>query len=115
MNKILLSFQDNRTGILLMLAAALSTSLGQLLWKVSEGSINWALAGGFALYFLGAVFMMTAYRFGSLSVLHPFMSVGYIFAIFFGFFFIGEVITVNMLLGTSLILAGVLLIGGGDR
>lgn len=115
MNKFFASIQENKIGILFMTIAALSTSTGQLFWKLSGGAINLSLIIGFFIYFLGAVFMIVAYKFGSLSVLHPFLSLGYIFAMAFGTIFLHEVITLNMLIGTCLILFGVLLIGGGDH
>lgn len=101
-------------GIGLMLTAALSTALGQLFWKMADGLFDWHLWLGFFLYGCGAVFMTIAFRFGRLSVLHPLLTVGYVFAIIFGSFFLGEEITRNILIGTTSILIGVLLIGG-DR
>ena len=103
------------TGIGLMIFAALSTSLGQLFWKLSDGLWDINLWIGFSLYGLGAVSMTVAFRFGKLSVLHPLMSIGYVFAIVFGFIFLNEVITINILTGTSLILIGVILIGGDQH
>jgi len=103
------------TGIGLMILAALSTSLGQLLWKISDGLWDINLWIGFFLYGLGAVMMTVAFRFGKLSVLHPLMSFGYVFAIVFGSLFLNEVITVNILSGTILILIGVVLIGGDQH
>ena len=102
-------------GIGLMIFAALSTSLGQLFWKLSDGIWDYQLWIGFTLYGMGAVLMTIAFRFGKLSVLHPLMSVGYVFAIVFGSFFLHEAITLNILTGTSLILIGVILIGGDDH
>lgn len=101
-------------GIVLMLVAALSTATGQLFWKLSNGLFDWELWLGFFLYGCGAVFMTVAFRFGRLSVLHPLLTVGYVFAIIFGSLFLGEEITRNILLGTTFIFIGVLLIGG-DR
>lgn len=102
-------------GILLMISAALSTSLGQLFWKLSEGIWDYRLWIGFVLYGLGAIFMTVAFRFGKLSMLHPLMSIGYIFAILFGAIFLNEIISINIIVGTSFILIGVILIGGDDH
>ncbi|WP_191560039.1 EamA/RhaT family transporter [Metabacillus idriensis] len=115
MKKFLESFKENYIGILLMIAAALSTSLGQLFWKLSQSELNISLIVGFALYFFGALIMIIAFRFGSLSVLHPLLSMGYLFAILFGSIFLDELINVNMIIGTTLILIGVVFIGGGDH
>ncbi|MCA1320496.1 EamA/RhaT family transporter [Bacillus tianshenii] len=101
-------------GIILMIVAALSTAVGQLFWKLSEGGLNLELIVGFALYGMGAVLMIVAFRFGELSVLHPLLSVGYVFSTILGFSFLGEVITLPALGGILLIIIGVALIGGGS-
>lgn len=58
--------------------------------------------------------MTVAFRFGKLSVLHPLLSIGYVIAIFYGAVFLSEAVTMNMTVGTLLILVGVVIIGG-DR
>src|SRR5688572_2805971 len=98
------NYKTTRIGIVLMVFAALSTSLGQLFWKLSVDMWDIRLWIGFLLYGLGAILMTIAFRFGKLSVLHPLMSIGYVFAIWFGLLFLHENITINILLGTSLIL-----------
>lgn len=114
MNSIIESLKKNKTGIILMLFAALNTALGQMFWKMSNGELNGTLLLGFLFYFLGAVLMIISFRFGSLSVLHPFMSVGYVFSIILGFVFLSETITLKILIGIFIIMIGVMLIGGGD-
>ncbi|MCA0985526.1 EamA family transporter [Halobacillus yeomjeoni] len=109
------SLKENRIGIILMILASLQTALGQMFWKMSEGEINYFLFIGFFLYFLGAVLMIVSFRFGSLSVLHPLLSIGYVFALFFGSVILQESITESNLLGTFLIIVGAALIGGGDH
>ena len=99
-------------GIVLMIAAAFSTATGQLFWKLAEGVFDYRLWIGFALYGAGAVLMTAAFRYGRMSVLHPLLSIGYVIAIFYGAVFLGEAVTANMLMGTGLILAGVIAIGG---
>lgn len=108
------SIINNRIGILLILAASLSTAFGQLFWKLSNGQINLLLFLGFFLYFLGALLMIIAFRFGSLSVLHPLLSTGYIFALFIGTLFLGEYLSLQHILGTIIIFVGAVLIGGND-
>ncbi|WP_033541195.1 membrane protein [Planococcus sp. CAU13] len=102
-------------GIILMIAAAASTATGQLFWKLSDSILDLPMLFGFVLYGMGAILMTTAFRFGKLSVLHPLMSLGYVIAIFYGAAFLDEAITINISLGTLLILLGVIVIGGeGD-
>ncbi|MGP4059109.1 EamA family transporter [Halobacillus litoralis] len=115
MNKFTRSIKDNGLGISLMVLAALQTALGQMFWKMSGGEINFYLLLGFFLYSLGAVLMIVSFRFGSLSVLHPLLSIGYVFALFFGSIILQETITESNLIGTFLIIVGAALIGGGDN
>lgn len=114
MNAFLHSLNKNKLGITIMLFASLLTALGQLQWKLSNGDLNLFLFSGFVCYFLGAALMIVSFRFGSLSVLHPLLSAGYVFALFFGSIFLQEVITEKNILGTACIIIGAILIGGGD-
>ncbi|GGJ00868.1 hypothetical protein GCM10008022_07240 [Paenibacillus hunanensis] len=59
--------------------------------------------------------MILAFRFGSLSVLHPLLSMGYLFALFVGVFILGEVISYKEIIAIFIILIGVLFVGGGDH
>ena len=111
---MLKSFRENRTGILLMLVSSFCVCTGQLFWKLSSGGALWQLLLGFFLYGVGALVMLVAYRFGSLSVLQPMLSMNYIFTIFLAAFVLNEVITPTKLAGIAVITAGVILIGGGD-
>ena len=101
-------------GIVLMVAAAFSTATGQMFWKLADSVLDYQMWIGFVLYGMGAVLMTVAFRFGKLSVLHPLLSLGYVIAIFYGAMFLGEAVTLNVSLGTLLILVGVVVIGG-DR
>ncbi|GAA5415827.1 hypothetical protein Pryu01_00859 [Paraliobacillus ryukyuensis] len=114
MNKLLHSLVKNKVGIILMAAASLCTALGQLSWKLSDGMLDLVLWIGFFLYFSGALFMLIAFRFGDLSILHPLLSLGYVFAIFFGWFLLQEQVDSSRLIGTLIIITGAILIGGGD-
>lgn len=108
------SIKKNLKGIILMVTAAFLTSIGQLFWKISQGNnIKWLIIG-FSCYGIGAVLMIIAFRFGSLSVLHPLMSVGYIFAIFFGTLILHEKVSIIQYLAIFIIILGITLIGGGD-
>ena len=112
--KMLDSLKKNRIGILLILAASISTAFGQFFWKYSEGHINGSLILGFFLYFIGAVLMIIAFRFGSLSVLHPLLSMGYVFAMLIGTILLDESLSTHHIIGNAFIIIGALLLGGGD-
>lgn len=115
MNKLILSFKKNKVGIFIIIFSAICTSIGQYLWKIWEREGVLVLIFGFLLYGIGAIAMIIAFRFGSLSVLHPMMSIGYVFALFIGFFLLDEKITFLKVCGIITILIGVTLIGIGDE
>jgi len=65
---------------------------------------------GFGIYGLGALSMLCAYRFGSLSVLQPINSVGYMIAAILGNIFFHETIKAGKVAGIAAIMLGVFLI-----
>lgn len=109
-----LSFRKNGKGVLLMVVSSLLACFGQLLWKLSVKGDIWELLLGFALYGLGAIVMIVAYKFGSLSVLQPVLSVNYILSILIGYFILGEQLSLVNVLGVVAVVSGVVLIAGGD-
>lgn len=108
------SFKKNWKGILLMLFSALFVCIGQLFWKLSVDGKIINLCIGFILYGFGALIMIYAYKFGSLSVLQPMLSCSYIFSIFLANRILNEEITLYKIIGVVIITIGVILIGGGD-
>ena len=108
------SMRNNRRGILLMIVSALLASFGQMFWKMSHTDGFLLVVPGFALYALGALVMIVAYRYGNLSVLQPILCLSYIFAIFIAAFILQEQITPLKLAGILVIILGVVLIAGGD-
>lgn len=114
-NRYLKSLAENWKGMVLMLCSALMVAVGQLLWKKSAGADVVLLVAGFALYGLGALLMVLAFKHGKLSVVHPVLSFSYIFGIFFGYFFLGEILRPLQLVAIAMIMTGVAFIGGGDK
>lgn len=108
------SFEKNKKGILLMLIAAVFACVGQLLWKLSVTNGIWYMLLGFGMYGFGALLMLIAYRYGSVSVLQPMLSTNYVLSAVLGFFVLQEKITVLKAAGIVIITSGVILIGGGD-
>ena len=109
------SIKKNKVGIVIMLLAALFACIGQLCWKLASiHGIIFALVG-FALYGIGAVLMILAYRFGSVSVLQPLLGTNYVLSVILGFFVLGETVTVTKIIGIVIITAGVIFIAGGDE
>ncbi len=114
---MLANFKKNLKGILLMLLCALALTMGQFIWKLQTDSTQQKLfyiALGLAIYGFGALIMLTAYRFGSVSVLQPVNSVGYIYALVLGAVFFEETLSLAKLAGVVLIIVGVTLLAGGD-
>lgn len=108
------SFAKNKKGILIMLCSAACACIGQLLWKLSaEQGVLLALVG-FGFYGVGALFMLIAYRFGSLSVLQPMQSVNYVLSIIIGAIVLNEAVTLLKVVGVLIIMVGIVFIGGGD-
>ena len=114
-NRFLRSLQENWKGMLLMAFSALTVAVGQLLWKQSGGRDVLLLLMGFALYGLGAVLMVLAFKNGKLSVVHPVLSVSYVLGAVFGYVFLGEILRPLQFVAIVTIIVGVALIGGGDH
>ena len=114
---MLANLRKNLKGILLMLLCALALTMGQFVWKLEAASVSQKLlyiALGLCIYGCGAIVMIVAYRFGSISVLQPVNSVGYIYALIIGALFFEEAISFSKGLGVVFIIAGVILLAGGD-
>lgn len=98
-----------------MICSSICVCFGQLLWKLStEGSVLLLLAG-FVLYGIGALAMIIAYKFGKVSILQPVLSLNYILSIVLAATVLNEKITLIKVIGVLVIMAGVLLVAGGDE
>ncbi|ADL50132.1 EamA family transporter [Clostridium cellulovorans] len=115
MEKMYKSFNQNKIGILIITISAIFTAFGQYFWKISDGKSLLFLFIGFTLYGLGAVTMILAFKHGSFSVIHPMMSLGYVFALLIGYRLLSEHISLGKILGTIFIFIGVVFIGVGDE
>ena len=112
---MLKSIQMNKKGILLMLISSLCVCIGQLLWKLSADRGIIVMLAGFLVYGAGALVMLVAYRFGKLSVLQPMLSLNYVLSIILAAVVLKESITILKCIGVIVIIAGVVLIAGGDE
>lgn len=108
------SFRKNRKGILLMAVSSVCVCIGQLFWKLGADGDMCHLAAGFVLYGTGALAMIAAYKFGSLSVLQPILSVNYVISLLIGYYILDEQLNAVNVLGVAAIISGVILIAGGD-
>ena len=106
------SLGKNKIGILLMLLCAVCLCTGQFIWKRYDGLLP--LAAGFAVYGIGALSMLCAYRFGSLSVLQPINSISYVVSAVLGALYFQEQITLLRIIGIIVIMGGVILLAHGE-
>lgn len=109
------SLRKNSKGIFLMSISSMLACIGQSMWKLSIEKGFLFIVIGFALYGMGALLMIYAYRFGKVSVLQPVMSINYVFSLIIGFFVFDEPVSVLKVFGVFLIIFSVLMIGGADN
>ena len=109
------SFRKNKKGILLMLISSICVCVGQLLWKLSADQGIIIMLAGFCFYGVGALVMIIAYKFGKLSVLQPMLSLNYVLSIILAAVVLKEEITILKCIGVLVIIAGVVMIAGGDE
>ena len=109
------SLRKNKKGILLMLVSSICVCIGQLLWKLSADKGIVIMLLGFVFYGIGALIMIIAYKFGKLSVLQPMLSMNYVLSIVLAAIVLKEKITILKCIGVLVIIAGVVLIAGGDE
>ena len=105
-----------RYGICLMVLSSICASFGQLLWKIA--TINETLillVAGFALYGLGALFMISAYHFGPLSALQPILGLNYVLSMLLAVFVLGEHMNLLKCIAVFLIVLGVVFIATGEK
>jgi undecaprenyl phosphate-alpha-L-ara4N flippase subunit ArnE len=77
--------------------------------------LDWLyLLSGFAIFGLGALLMILAYRYGELSVLQPINSMSYVYSLFLGHVIFQEDITVFRITGVAAIMLGILFPGLGS-
>ena len=99
----------------MMVVSSVFVSFGQMFWKMFHTEGLWALILGLILYGCGALIMIVAYKYGKLSVLQPMLCLSYVFAIFIAVFILNEAFTPLRLAGIIVVIAGVILIAGGDQ
>lgn len=99
-----------KKGIITMFGAACFACTGQLLWKISSNANIFLILLGFILYSFGAGLMILSYRFGSVSILQPILSINYALSLILGAIVLNEKISIKAVFGILLISFGVILI-----
>lgn len=107
-----------------VLAASFFGSFGAVFLKIGAGRLersvlaiatNWRLAMGIAFYLLSSVFFVLGVRNGELSVLYPMVSLGSVWTLMWSKLFLGERLTRAKIGALGLILAGIAMLGLGNR
>jgi len=110
----------NSKALLLVIICTLFTAAGQIFYKLSSDTFelnfirlltNWNLLIGLFLYFLGALLLIAALKFGELSKIYPFISLTFIWVFVLGVILFKDSISTIKVLGTVAIIAGVSFIG----
>ena len=111
----------------LVLLADLIGAFGSIFVKLGAGAVtrDWRsiitnyrrtfrLFAGLALYGTSAIIFTVALRGGELSVLYPFVAIGYIFIVLLSKWILKERINIWKVCGIGFIILGVILIGSGS-
>ncbi len=111
---------DKIASILLVLIATLIGAFGALFLKLGSKKLslsfkdilaNYKFLLGIFLYGVSALFFLGALMYGKLTMVYPFVAVGYIWIIFLSIYFLKERMNTYKWLGIILIIMGVILIG----
>lgn len=73
------------------------------------------LIAGYALYGVMTVMIIVAYKDGELSILYPIISLSYVWVTALSYFIFHDTVNPLKLIGLSLIMAGVAVIGRGSK
>jgi drug/metabolite transporter (DMT)-like permease len=96
------------------LAAVLLKFGADRLQKPYIRAASW-LAGGILLFCVSSVFYVWGLKDGSLTVLYPMASLGYVFSLLWSRLFFGEPFNRPKIVGLALVLLGVFCIGIGNE
>lgn len=111
-----------RSAILVVLASTLINGFGQVAYKFGAMQLfetalyqNYFILAGILLYLISGILMIYALGRGELSVLYPFVSVGFIWVSLFAVYFFQETIGFTNWVGILSIVTGISLIGRSSR
>lgn len=86
---------------------------GEALPTILTISLNPMVVGGLSLYVLGAIVWLFVLSRVQLSIAYPFVALGFVFTALLARFVIGESFTFYKIVGTALIITGVLVLARG--
>lgn len=99
-------------GIILILLSSASVAFGQLFWKLGIDNFIFIFLG-FVLYFVGAVLMIFAFRFGEISILQPMLGFSYILSFVLSYSILNENIGISKICGIVFIVIGMAFLSRG--
>ena len=114
----------SRKGILLMVFCTIFTTIGQVMFKITSDSIQYSLFSlitnvpfilGLISYGVGALLLITALKYGELSVLYPIVSLTFIWVVIASAIMFAEPITTIKVFGIGSIILGVSLLPRGKK
>ena len=110
------------SSMMLVLAASLIGSVAAVFLKAGADRLkepwqNWAgkLAGGIVLFAAWSILYVWGLKDGSLTVLYPMISLGYVWTLLWSRMFFGEPFNRHKVVGLMLVLLGVFSIGMGNQ
>ena len=110
------------SSMLLVLGASFIGSVAAVFLKagadrLKQGWSAWAgkLAAGVGLFLISSILYVWGLRDGSLTVLYPMVSLGYVWTLLWSRIFFGEPFNRPKVVGLALVLLGVVCIGAGNQ
>ena len=108
--------------MLLVFAASVIGSIAAVLLKAGANRLrsgwrDWTgkIGAGIALFLISSVFYIKGLQQGSLTVLYPMVSLGYVWTLIWSRIFFGELFNRHKVTGLALVLLGVFFIGLGNQ
>lgn len=108
----------------LMVLCTVFTSFAQVLYKLGAAKLEFNIASfitnvplisGMALYVLGAVIMIIAFKGGEVTVLYPIIATSYIWVSLLSMYFFKEDLNLLRWIGILVVISGVIFIGIGSK
>jgi drug/metabolite transporter (DMT)-like permease len=106
--------------VFLMVACTLFTSIAQVFYKIGalrlpEIITNYHILIGLILYGIGALILVTAFKFGEVTLLYPIIATSYIWVSILSWIVFSETIRVFKWFGIAFIIAGITVIALGSK
>jgi len=108
----------------LMVLCTAFTSIAQIFYKLGAAKLQFSLISiitnlplitGMALYILGAIIMIIAFKGGEVSVLYPIIATSYIWVSLLSAYFFNEDLNLFRWIGIFVIILGIIFISKGSK